>query len=601
MASVEHLLARAGVHFSPLLDDESKKDIISFLESVESDRGEISDAELDSIIAMYVGFGLLVRDGDTQDPGQIEKAQTEIRHMKANQVKTSPELPASEDTSDPESPSYEAPKETPAADPVITYQFLYTAGKTATVEDPILILDNSEGFLLHHKSGAFMNPQRRTAFEYRAGEEDHLHRADILFLNRRFIKMLDWLGENHIYVRLSGRPTDRGFSVYKIHAKDPNGNDTLQSANDSFLQLMIRRLLAAGIPHTDPFAKEEETEETDDHMLLTDMASIIDFLHCISETLPPDILSWAHRNIALIKTDTIGADEKRHARRALSMMMNIRWEDDYFEAIDPKEARRILDEELYGMDRVKQRVIETIIQINRTHTLPAYGLLLVGPAGTGKSQIAYAVARILKLPWAALDMSTIHDSEALTGSPRVYTNAKPGKIMESFYRAGSSNIVFIINELDKAEGSGSGGNPADALLTLLDNLGYTDNYIECVIPTHGVYPIATANDKNSISAPLLSRFAVIEISDYTADEKAEIFRHFSLPKIMKRMGIESRELQVTDEAVRYIVRRYEGVPGVRDLEQAAEHIAANALYRIETTGTEPIIYDEEMVRELLAD
>ena len=99
-------------------------------------------------------------------------------------------------------------------------------------------------------------------------------------------------------------------------------------------------------------------------------------------------------------------------------MMNVQWKSNYFEAIDPQEARRILDEELYGMESVKQRIIETIIQINRTHTLPAYGLLLVGPAGTGKSQIAYAVARILKLPWTTLDMSSINDPEQLTGSSR---------------------------------------------------------------------------------------------------------------------------------------------------------------------------------------
>ena len=95
-------------------------------------------------------------------------------------------------------------------------------------------------------------------------------------------------------------------------------------------------------------------------------------------------------------------------------MMNIQWRNNYFESIDPKEARRILDEELYGMERVKQRIMETIIQINRTHTLPAYGLLLAGPAGTGKSQVAYAVARILKLPWTTLDMSSINDPEQLT-------------------------------------------------------------------------------------------------------------------------------------------------------------------------------------------
>ena len=148
--------------------------------------------------------------------------------------------------------------------------------------------------------------------------------------------------------------------------------------------------------------------------------------------MPDNIRLWARRNLAVAKSHEVSQEERRHAQRALSIMMNIQWKNNYFESIDPVEARRILDEELYGMEKVKQRIIETIIQINRTHTLPAYGLLLVGPAGTGKSQIAYAVARILKLPWTTLDMSSINDPEQLTGSSRVYANAKPGIIMEAF-------------------------------------------------------------------------------------------------------------------------------------------------------------------------
>ena len=252
------------------------------------------------------------------------------------------------------------------------------------------------------------------------------------------------------------------------------------------------------------------------------------------------------------------------------------------------------------MESVKQRIIETIIQINRTHTLPAYGLLLVGPAGTGKSQIAYAVARILKLPWTTLDMSSINDPEQLTGSSRIYANAKPGIIMEAFSAAGESNLVFIINELDKAASGKGNGNPADVLLTLLDNLGFTDNYMECMVPTVGVYPIATANDKSQISAPLMSRFAVIDIPDYTSEEKKIIFSKYVLPKVLKRMSLKTEECVVTEEGLNAIVELHKNTSGIRDLEQAAEHIAANALYQIEVDHLTGVTFNAEMVRELLS-
>ena len=334
-------------------------------------------------------------------------------------------------------------------------------------------------------------------------------------------------------------------------------------------------------------------------MKLTSLQSITDFMNCAGRTLPDNIRLWARRNLAVARSNEVSQEERRHAQRALSIMMNVQWKSNYFEAIDVEEARRILDEELYGMERVKQRIIETIIQINRTHTLPAYGLLLIGPAGTGKSQIAYAVARILKLPWTTLDMSSINDPEQLTGSSRIYANAKPGIIMEAFAMAGESNLVFIINELDKAASGKGNGNPADVLLTLLDNLGFTDNYIECMIPTVGVYPIATANDRDQISAPLMSRFAVIEIPDYTPEEKKIIFSRFALPKVMKRIGMYDNECVLTPEGLDAVMDIYKNTSGIRDLEQAAEHLAANALYQIEVNHLESVTFDEKMVRELL--
>ena len=472
----------------------------------------------------------------------------------------------------------------------------FQSNETETApEKPIMILDNSSRQWKHHSCGIFTNPIKRTSFEFK--EDDGVFSADIISIDSRFVSLLKWLGENHINVRLSGENKENGYAVYKIR-ETAFGGGTKLSAEDGFLQFMIERLLASSAPAE--IVEDEDEEETGDEMKLTSIQSITDFMTCAGRTLPDNIRLWARRNLAVARSHEVSPEERRHAQRALSIMMNVQWKSNYFEAIDPQEARRILDEELYGMESVKQRIIETIIQINRTHTLPAYGLLLVGPAGTGKSQIAYAVARILKLPWTTLDMCSINDPEQLTGSSRIYANAKPGIIMEAFSAAGESNLVFIINELDKAASGKGNGNPADVLLTLLDNLGFTDNYMECMVPTVGVYPIATANDKSQISAPLMSRFAVIDIPDYTSEEKKIIFSKYVLPKVLKRMSLKAEECVVTEDGLDAIVELHKNTSGIRDLEQAAEHIAANALYQIEVDHLTGVTFNAEMVRELLS-
>lgn len=477
---------------------------------------------------------------------------------------------------------------------ICTYTVFRSNAPAASKEQPILVLESGAGEWKHHTDGIFTNPVKRTAFEF--ADELGKHSADIRKIDARFVSLLKWLGENHINVCLSGGESEEGYAVYKIR-EIASGSGSKLSAEDGFLQFMIERLLASDAPaEEDP---DEDEEETGDSMKLTSIQSITDFLNCAGRTLPDNIRLWARRNLAVARSHEVSDEERRHAQRALSIMMNIQWKTNYFEAIDPDEARRILDEELYGMESVKQRIIETIIQINRTHTLPAYGLLLIGPAGTGKSQIAYAVARILKLPWTTLDMSSINDPEQLTGSSRIYANAKPGIIMDAFSMAGESNLVFIINELDKAASGKGNGNPADVLLTLLDNLGFTDNYIECMIPTVGVYPIATANEKDKISAPLMSRFAVIEIPDYTPEEKRVIFSKYALPKVLKRIGMQEGECTLTEDGLDEVVELHRNTSGIRDLEQAAEHLAANALYQIEVNHVESVVFDAEMVRSIL--
>lgn len=481
---------------------------------------------------------------------------------------------------------------------ICTYTTFKSYENETSKEHPILIIEDKNGLLKHHSNGMFINPIKRTSFEFHNPDSDEKIWFDILKVDSRFTSLLKWLGENHIKIKLSGYPTEEGYAVYKIRELAHSNNGKVSSEN-GFLQYMIERLLSSDPPAEELIDEDDDREENGDSMKLTSIQSITDFISCAGKTLPENIQVWARRNLAVAKSNEVSPEERRHAQRALSVMMSINWKSNYFSDIDPVEARRILDEELYGMEKVKQRVIETIIQINRTHTLPAYGLLIVGPAGTGKSQVAYAVAKILKLAWTTLDMSSINDPEQLTGSSRVYANAKPGIIMEAFSQAGESKLVFIINELDKANEGKGNGNPADVLLTLLDNLGFTDNYMECMIPTDGVYPIATANDKSKISAPIMSRFAVIEIPDYTKDEKKVIFSKFALPKILKRMGMTNDEIEITDDGLEVVVDLCSGTSGIRDVEQVAEHIAANALYQIEVNHVTKVTYNADAIHQLI--
>ena len=193
----------------------------------------------------------------------------------------------------------------------------------------------------------FRNPVKGSAFEFQ--QETGTVSADILKIDARFVSLLKWLGENHINVRLSGKNLPDGYAVYKIR-EIAYGGATKLSAEDGFLQFMMERLFSSSAP-LDETLKEEDSELGDD-MKLTSIQSITDFITCAGRTHPDNIRLRARRNLAVAKSHEVSPEERRHAQRALSIMMNIQWKTDYFESIDPDEARRILDEELYGMERV---------------------------------------------------------------------------------------------------------------------------------------------------------------------------------------------------------------------------------------------------------
>ncbi len=556
---LDEVLKQRHLAYTAAVDSELIKEMQDTWNIVMQDRTEADEAGINTFLKSYIDFGLLA---DRDDPS-VRYSSKKIDY-RGKPTETEHSLFAGEEV-----------------------KMDYTEVKN---ENVLMTLELPRHAGEDTLTGWFMRTETGEQFYVSTGKLKSLT-CCIKEADHRFTALFHWLAEQKITLHLSGERDGKRLLVSCMHMDEHSQGPM----NEDFLQLIMERIL------TSRDENEEEIGKDVRHSLaFSDARSIETFMYTAGNTLPKEIRSWAYRNVSLMKSTVVSPDEQMHAKHALSIMLKIHWGSSYFPPIDPVEARRILDEELYGMENVKQRIVEIIVQINRTHTLPAYGMLLVGPAGTGKSQISYAVARILKLPYASLSMSTIQEGEALTGSPRIYRNAKPGKIMEALEQAGSSNLVLVINELDKTEVNHSGGSAADTLLTLFDGLGFVDNYVECTIPTYGIYPIATANNVDMISSPLLSRFAVIEIPDYTEEEKYIIFRDYTMPKVLKRIGMREEECGITKDGIQEIIRYYRNEPGVRRLEQAAEHVAANALYKIETEHVDHVVYDADMIHALLA-
>ena len=233
-----------------------------------------------------------------------------------------------------------------------TYTTFQSNEKETSPEKPIMILDNSSRQWKHHSCGIFTNPIKRTSFEFK--EDDGVFSADIISIDSRFVSLLKWLGENHINVRLSGENKENGYAVYKIR-ETAFGGGTKLSAEDGFLQFMIERLLASSAPAE--IVEDEDEEETGDEMKLTSIQSITDFMTCAGRTLPDNIRLWARRNLAVARSHEVSPEERRHAQRALSIMMNVQWKSNYFEAIEvaKKENKPVLiDFTGYGCENCRK-------------------------------------------------------------------------------------------------------------------------------------------------------------------------------------------------------------------------------------------------------
>lgn len=253
----------------------------------------------------------------------------------------------------------------------------------------------------------------------------------------------------------------------------------------------------------------------------------------------------------------------------LETLLDLPWDIYSKETIKIDRVQRKLDKDHYGLGKVKERILEQMAVLQQRGDMKAPILCLYGPPGVGKTSLGRSIAEAIGRDYARISLGGLHDEAEIRGHRKTYIGAMPGRITSAMLKLGTSNPVFVLDEIDKI-GKDFKGDPSTALLEVLDpeqNNKFHDNYIDVDYDLSHVMFIATANDLSSISRPLLDRMEIIEISGYIVEEKVEIARRHLIPKLLEEMGYEPKEIKFKNDAIRKLISGYTRESGVRQLEK----------------------------------
>lgn len=296
-----------------------------------------------------------------------------------------------------------------------------------------------------------------------------------------------------------------------------------------------------------------------------------------------------------------GSAEGSVVRTYLDWIFDLPWSKKTEEIIDLDRAEKILEEDHYGLEKVKERIVEYLAVRKLTNSLKGPILCLVGPPGVGKTSIAKSIAKSLNRNYVRMSLGGVRDEAEIRGHRRTYVGAMPGRIISALKQAGSKNPLILLDEIDKMS-SDFRGDPASAMLEVLDaeqNFAFRDHYMELPFDLSDVLFLTTANNLDTIPRPLLDRMEVISLSGYTEEEKTNIATKYLLPKQMEAHGLKKTMLKVDEPAVRGIINSYTREAGVRNLERQIGTVCRKAAKQLVSSGKKSIKITEGSLEKLL--
>lgn len=313
----------------------------------------------------------------------------------------------------------------------------------------------------------------------------------------------------------------------------------------------------------------DELGEGEEHSEFSDYEKRILLLN-----LPEESEKKVLKDLERLRKQPFGSAEASVLRNYLDTLLELPWNKSTKERVDVAAAKKILDKDHFGLEKVKDRILETIAVRQIAPEMPPQILCLVGPPGVGKTSVAYSVARSLNRKMARIALGGVHDEADIRGHRKTYVGAMPGRILSAMIQAESMNPVLLLDEVDKM-GSDYRGDPSAALLEVLDseqNKTYRDHFLEIPFDLSHVLFITTANTIDTIPRPLLDRMEIIELGSYTDEEKLMIAKNHLVPKQLKNHGLKKSQLKITDDAIREIICCYTREAGVRTLERLISQI-----------------------------